>query len=183
MPISDALGTTTELRHHKNVSGKRLSLFLPHVSLAEQETPRPLLTAGEILQLPQDDALVLVSGTPPIRACKLRYHADRNFLARLLPPPPRGHLRSSGAPASRTDDWTGQTCATHAKLERAWSDLITTSTGRSPEQGPALAIAHAGPPEPDRQDAEDDTRPDTRTEPDAQSVHDDDDLAPLLERP
>jgi type IV secretion system protein VirD4 len=101
--LSDALGTTTELRHHKNVSGKRLSLFLPHVSLAEQETPRPLLTAGEILQLPQDDALVLVSGTPPIRARKLRYYADRNFLSRLLPPPPL--------------QWSA--CFTYGRLDRA----------------------------------------------------------------
>jgi type IV secretion system protein VirD4 len=181
--LSDALGTTTELRHHKNVSGKRLSLFLPHVSLAEQETPRPLLTAGEILQLPQDDALVLVSGTPPIRARKLRYYADRNFLARLLPARQPVQLRSVGAPVSRTDDWTGQTRATHAKLERAWSDLITTSTGRAPEQAPALDIAHAGPAAPERHDQAGDTQVELGTEADAQPAHDDDDLAPLLERP
>jgi type IV secretion system protein VirD4 len=181
--LSDALGTTTELRHHKNVSGKRLSLFLPHVSLAEQETPRPLLTAGEILQLPQDDALVLVSGTPPIRARKLRYYADRNFLSRLLPAPRPGQLHSAAAPVSRTGDWSGQTGATHAKLERAWSDLITTSTGRSPEQAPALDIAHEGPAEPERHDRAGDTQAEPGAEPDAQPAHDDDDLAPLLERP
>src|SRR5690606_5556491 len=134
--------------------------FLPHVSLAEQETPRPLLTAGEILQLPQDDALVLVSGTPPIRARKLRYYADRNFLARLLPAPPLGRHRSAAVPTSRTDDWSGQTRATHAKLERAWSDLITTSTGRTPEQAPALDIAHGGPAEPERHDMPGDTQAD-----------------------
>src|SRR5262245_42312318 len=99
--LSDALGTATQLRAQRNLSGKRLSLFLPHVSLAEQETPRPLLTAGEILQLPHDDALVLVSGTPPIRARKLRYYADHNFLSRLLPAPLPGQLRSAAAPASR----------------------------------------------------------------------------------
>jgi type IV secretion system protein VirD4 len=181
--LSDALGTTTELRHHRNVSGQRLSLFLPHVSLAEQETPRPLLTAGEILQLPQDDALVLVSGTPPIRARKLRYYADRNFLSRLLPAPPLGQLRPAAAPASRTDDWSGQTRATHAKLERAWSDLVTTSTGRTPEQAPALDIAHEGLGEPQRHDPAGDTQAEPGAEPEAQPAHDDDDLAPLLERP
>jgi type IV secretion system protein VirD4 len=181
--LSDALGTTTELRHHKNVSGKRFSLFLPHVSLAEQETPRPLLTAGEILQLPQDDALVLVSGTPPIRARKLRYYADHNFLSRLLPAPLPGQLRSAAAPASRTDDWSGETRATHTKLERAWSDLITTGTGRTPEQAPALDIAHEGPAESARHDLSGDTQAEPGAEPDAQPVHDDDDLAPLLERP
>jgi type IV secretion system protein VirD4 len=181
--LSDALGTTTELRHHKNVSGKRLSLFLPHVSLAEQETPRALLTAGEILQLPQDDALVLVSGTPPIRARKLRYYADRNFLSRLLPAPRPSQLRSAAAPTSRTDDWSGQTRATHAKLERAWSDLITTSTGRTPDQAPALEIAHEGAAEPERHDPQGDIQAEPGTEQDAQPAHDDDDLAPLLERP
>ena len=78
--LSDALGTATELRAQKNLSGKRLSAWLSHTSISEQETPRPLLTAGEVLQLPQDDALVQVSGVPPIRAGKLKYYADRNFL-------------------------------------------------------------------------------------------------------
>jgi type IV secretion system protein VirD4 len=181
--LSDALGTTTELRHHKNVSGKRLSLFLPHVSLAEQETPRPLLTPGEILQLPQDDALVLVSGTPPIRARKLRYYADRNFLGRLLPAPRLGRLRSAAAPASRMDDWSGQTRATHAKLERAWSDLVSASTGRTPEQAPALDMAHEGLGELDRHDPAGDTQAEPGAAADAEPAHDDDDLAPLLERP
>ena len=60
--LSDALGTATELRAQKNLSGTRLSAWLSHISMSEQETPRPLLTAGEVLQLPADDALVLVSG-------------------------------------------------------------------------------------------------------------------------
>jgi type IV secretion system protein VirD4 len=176
--LSDALGTTTELRHHKNVSGKRLSLFLPHVSLAEQETPRALLTAGEILQLPQDEALVLVSGTPPIRARKLRYYADRNFLGRLLPAPPLGQPGAVGSP----DDWTGRTRAPHAQLERAWSELITASTGRAPEQAPALEITHDGPAEPERHDEATEAPAETGAEADAHPAHDDDDLAPLLER-
>jgi type IV secretion system protein VirD4 len=87
--LSDALGTMTELRHHKNVSGKRLSLFLPHVSLAEQETPRPLLTAGEILQLPQNDALVLVSGNA----------ADPGPQAQVLRRPQLPRARAAGAGA------------------------------------------------------------------------------------
>ena len=71
--------------------------------MSEQETPRPLLTPGEVLQLPADEALVLVSGTPPIRASKLQYYADRNFLARCLPAPPlsRRPLRRCAAGARR----------------------------------------------------------------------------------
>jgi type IV secretion system protein VirD4 len=126
---------------------------------------------------------VLVSGTPPIRARKLRYYADRNFLSRLLPAPPLGQLRAAAAPASRTDDWSGQTRATHARLERAWSDLITPGTGRAPEQAPALDLAHEGLGEPERPDPAGDTQTEPGAEPDAQPAHDDDDLAPLLERP
>jgi type IV secretion system protein VirD4 len=38
--------------------------------VSRQETARPLLTPGEVMQLPQEDELVLVSGCHPIRAKK-----------------------------------------------------------------------------------------------------------------
>jgi type IV secretion system protein VirD4 len=177
--LSDALGTATELRRLKNLSGKRLSVFLPHVALAEQETPRPLLTAGEVLQLPQDEALVLVSGTPPIRARKLKYYTDRSFLERRLPPPePR---RSVHAPAAGADDWSGRTRGPHPGLERAWSELISTGAGRTPDHTPELDKAGHGPSEPDRRrEVLDDEKPDTGAEPrHARTLdNDDDDLIP-----
>ena len=55
--------------------------------VSRQETARALLTPGEVMQLPNDDALVLVSGLQPIRAKKLRYYEDDNFTSRILPPP------------------------------------------------------------------------------------------------
>jgi type IV secretion system protein VirD4 len=125
--LSDALGTATELRAQKNISGRRLSAWLSHVSMSEQETPRPLLTAGEVLQLPQDDALVLVSGVPPIRATKLKYYADRNFLARRLPAPKLADGRYIDVPPPRRDDWFGQTRGPDARLDKAWSELVTSS--------------------------------------------------------
>ena len=85
--LSDALGTMTEQRAQRNLAGHRLSPWLSHLAVSSQETPRPLMTPGEVLQLPADAALVLVSGTPPIRARKLAYYTDRNFTARCLPPP------------------------------------------------------------------------------------------------
>ncbi|MCP4129171.1 MAG: type IV secretory system conjugative DNA transfer family protein, partial [Gammaproteobacteria bacterium] len=91
--ISDALGTATELRSQKNYAGHRLAPWLAHVMVSRQETARPLLTPGEVMQLPQDDALVLVSGTPPIQAKKLRYYEDDNFTPRCLPAP---HLPDVG---------------------------------------------------------------------------------------
>jgi len=125
--LSDALGTATELRAQKNISGSRLSAWLPHVSMSEQETPRPLLTPGEVLQLPQQDALVMVSGTPPIRGKKLQYYADHNFLARRRPAPELAAERTSDLPAARGDDWSGQTREPHARLEKAWAELLESS--------------------------------------------------------
>jgi type IV secretion system protein VirD4 len=55
--------------------------------ISRQETARPLLTPGEVMQLPPDDELVMVSGSPPIRAKKVRHYEDRELAARILAPP------------------------------------------------------------------------------------------------
>src|SRR5579885_2802766 len=85
--VSDALGTATEMRAMKNYAGHRLSPWLGHLMVSRQETARPLLTPGEVMQLPHDDELVLVSGCLPIRAKKARYFEDSELKARILPPP------------------------------------------------------------------------------------------------
>ncbi len=95
--ISDALGTATEQRAMRNYAGHRLAPWLAHVMVSRQETARPLLTPGEVMQLPPSDELVLVSGIAPIRAAKLRHYEDRNFVARLAPAP----LLTAGAYADR----------------------------------------------------------------------------------
>jgi type IV secretion system protein VirD4 len=99
--VSDALGTATEMKAMKNYAGHRLSPWLGHLMVSRSETARPLLTPGEIMQLPPSDEIVMVAGTPPIRAKKARYYEDIRFKERLLPPP---------APATpkqgRPDDWT-----------------------------------------------------------------------------
>ncbi|MGE0408326.1 MAG: conjugal transfer protein TraG [Amphiplicatus sp.] len=107
--ISDALGTATELRAQRNYAGHRLAPWLAHVMVSRQETARPLLTPGEAMQLPADEAIVMVAGSPPIRAKKLQYYRDRNFTARRLAPvmiDARGG-RHPDAPAPRANDWTG----------------------------------------------------------------------------
>jgi type IV secretion system protein VirD4 len=97
--ISDALGVATELRAMKNYAGHRLSPWLGHLMVSRQETARPLLTAGEIMQLPVDDELVLVSGCPPIRAKKVRYYQDKQLNHRILAPP--SIAKAAGAGPSR----------------------------------------------------------------------------------
>jgi type IV secretion system protein VirD4 len=83
--ISDSLGTATEMRAMKNYAGHRLSPWLGHLMVSRQETARALLTPGEIMQLPPQDAVVLVAGAPPIRARKIRYYADMRLAGRLRP--------------------------------------------------------------------------------------------------
>ncbi|MNV31528.1 Type IV secretory system Conjugative DNA transfer [compost metagenome] len=74
--------------------------------VSRQETARPLLTPGEVMQLPPDDSVVMVSGHPPIKAKKLRYYQDRNFIARVLPPPLLAAGVYADRPAARSDDWS-----------------------------------------------------------------------------
>ncbi|MBY0374601.1 MAG: IncP-type conjugal transfer protein TraG, partial [Bryobacteraceae bacterium] len=109
--ISDALGTATELRAQKNYAGHRLAPWLAHVMVSRQETARPLLTPGEVMQLPADEAIVMVAGLPPIRATKLQYYNDRNFASRKLAPMniAAGVGVYPDAPKPRANDWTGVT--------------------------------------------------------------------------
>jgi type IV secretion system protein VirD4 len=85
--VSDALGTATETKAMKNYAGHRLSPWLGHLMVSRSEIARPLLTPGEIMQLPPDDEIVMVAGAPPIRAHKARYFEDSRIAERVLPPP------------------------------------------------------------------------------------------------
>src|SRR5215813_12501481 len=107
--VSDALGMATELRAMKNYAGHRLSPWLGHLMVSRQETARPLLTAGEVMQLPACDELVLVSGVAPIRAYKARYYEDIRLKRRVLKPPALtavSVVTSAFRPAQHADDWT-----------------------------------------------------------------------------
>jgi len=110
--ISETLGTATELRAMRNYAGHRLSPRLGHLMVSRQETARPLLTPGEVMQLPSTDALVLASGCAPLRVKKARYYADRQLKARVLPPPASRGAISGGA------DLTWPTAAAPAAAER-----------------------------------------------------------------
>ena len=125
--ISDSLGTATELRAQRNYAGHRLAPWLAHVMVSRQETARPLLTPGEVMQLPAEDELVLVSGQPPIRARKLRYYQDRNFTGRVLDVPALGTDGYADRPATRADDWTGQVRHPDDRLAQPWFELVSES--------------------------------------------------------
>jgi type IV secretion system protein VirD4 len=84
--------------------------------VSRQETARPLLTPGEVMQLPPADELILVSGLPPIRAKKLKYYEDRTFTERVLPAPALNDGPYADRPAPRADDWSGQVRGTDDRL-------------------------------------------------------------------
>ncbi len=134
--ISDALGMTTETRSQKNYAGSRLALWLGHVMVSRQETARPLLTPGEIMQLPAGDELILVSGVPPIRARKLRYYEDRNFIARVLSPPLLEDGEYVDKPAARDDDWKDHIRGPDARLAAAAAVALAEDAATRADGGP-----------------------------------------------
>jgi type IV secretion system protein VirD4 len=124
--LSDALGTTTELRAMKNYAGHRLSPWLGHLMVSRQETARALLTPGEIMQLPPDDEIVLVSGAPPIRAKKVRHFRDPELQARVIPPPKK--VRLPAVSATPSDDWSGRAPVTAPTVNEE-EELSTADPG------------------------------------------------------
>ncbi|WP_212632081.1 conjugal transfer protein TraG [Pseudomonas sp. KB-10] len=137
--ISETLGTATELRAQRNYAGHRLAPWLGHLMVSRQETARPLLTPGEVMQLPSDEAVVMLSGLAPIRAKKLRYFTDANFQSRVLPAPRLQPGRYADTPAPRADDWSGLAVpATVAASPTDLSDDETIEDG-GPRRQPELA--------------------------------------------
>ena len=136
--VSDALGTATEMRDSTNYAGHRLSPWLGHLMVSRQETARPLLTPGEVMQLPPADELLLVAGVPPVRAKKARYYEDARFRERLLPAPkPETMERPAKPPA---DDWsalaipaTSTPGATEGNTNGLGADPANAGIRREPE--------------------------------------------------
>jgi len=141
--ISDALGTATELRAQRNYAGHRLSPWLSHVMVSRQETARPLLTPGEVMQLPPADELVLVSGLAPIRAKKLRYYEDRNFTTRVAVAPVLAEDGYADKPLLRPNDWGAQVRGPHIRLAAA----VDEESGLSEDEGGLQQQRHPGLPD------------------------------------
>ena len=156
--ISDALGTATELRAQRNYAGHRLSPWLGHVMVSRQETARPLLTPGEVMQLPPDDELLLVSSLAPIRAKKLRYYEDRNFTSRVADAPVLGDGRYADVPAPRPNDWGGQVRGLNEEL----AALVDAETSGADDDGGMQLQRH-----PALAESENVPRPDADTQRDA----------------
>ncbi|AMY70888.1 conjugal transfer protein TraG [Frigidibacter mobilis] len=148
--VSDALGTATELRDSTNYAGHRLAPWLGHLMVSRQETARPLLTPGEIMQLPPTDEIVMVAGTPPIRATKARYYEDARFQERILTPPDPMADPAAADPSS--DDWTSRIVAAASRsatsiASDAEGDPANAGIRREPELPEHEEVVVPPPPE------------------------------------
>ena len=151
--VSDALGTATELRDSTNYAGHRLAPWLGHLMVSRQETARPLLTPGEIMQLPPTDEIVMVAGTPPIRATKARYFEDARFQERILTPPDL--VAAPLAPSPSADDWSGRVVAAESRsatnaADGTEGDPANAGIRREPEL-PSQEEIVAPPPSPEQE--------------------------------
>jgi type IV secretion system protein VirD4 len=115
--VSDALGTATEMKAMKNYAGSRLSPWLGHLMVSRSETARPLLTPGEVMQLPPSDEIIMVAGVHPIRAKKARYYEDARFKERILAPPTLARPKDA-----RPDDWSSRPLPPRPEIEASLPD-------------------------------------------------------------
>jgi type IV secretion system protein VirD4 len=146
--ISESLGTATEQRAMNNYAGHRLSPWLGHLMISRSETSRPLLTQGEILQLPDTDEIVMLSGAPPVRAKKARYYADPRLQSRIIAPPqpcPDRNVQLA------SDDWSGVAQVKPTRMPspsgRLTDDEANGGLRREPELPMHIEVApHRAPP-------------------------------------
>lgn len=80
-----------------------------------------MLTPGEVLQLPATDALVMMAGMPPIRARKLKYFNDRQFLDRQRSAPALNEDAFQDLPPHRADDWQDRQRSIDRRLDTGWT--------------------------------------------------------------
>ena len=140
--VSDALGTATEMKAMKNYAGSRLSPWLGHLMVSRSETARPLLTPGEVMQLPPSDEIIMVSGVHPIRARKARYYEDGRFQERILLPPMLARPK-----AARPDVWSSRPLPPRPEIaepsqgeQTEDDDPTTADRRRQPELDPTKSV-------------------------------------------
>ena len=113
--ISNMLGQRTEVQPRQTRSKRKSSIFFDQVSEADSEHARALLTPGEVLTLPFDQALVLVNGASPYLAKKVMYYQDERFTGRPgLPTPESSEEQRAELPAVPPSPWLAVATATPA---------------------------------------------------------------------
>jgi type IV secretion system protein VirD4 len=99
-----------------------------------------LLTPGEVMQLPPADEIVMLAGTPPIRAKKARYFEDKRLIERVLPPP----KQTAGVEPAKPDPWSSlaprKPAAARAATDEKNEDAANGGIRREPELPDHVAI-------------------------------------------
>lgn len=123
--ISKMLGESTQKRRMANYAGSRLAPFLMHVMYSEQESPRPLLTAGEVLNLPPDHSVLMTGDVPPYYANRVHFYSDKRFMQRAhhrgneAPPPTTAAHQRAEHPPYTPSPWESQLpLVSHEKLSQ-----------------------------------------------------------------
>jgi type IV secretion system protein VirD4 len=102
--ISRMTGTVTEFR--ESFSRPNRMLAVNRGSVSESEHVRPLMTPGDVRQIPYDQQLILINGTKPIRTKKFVYYEREQLKAFVQPPPDQAqHL---DVPPRWRDEWVGE---------------------------------------------------------------------------
>jgi type IV secretion system protein VirD4 len=81
--ISQMTGTVTEYRESYSQAARGIGAR----TVSQSEQVRPLLSPGDVRELPVEDELIFVTGFKPMRVKKARYYADPLFMKRVLPAP------------------------------------------------------------------------------------------------
>ena len=122
--ISDLLGQSTQVRKMSNYAGSRLAPWLGHVMVSEQESPRQLLTPGEILNMPADANLILIGGLFPYYGRKVTYYNDPRFMDRAnLPAPNSVEAQQKEFPPPKKHPWV--------YIEKPESDSVAHENGHT----------------------------------------------------
>ena len=92
------------------------------------------------MQLPSHEEIILVSGLPPIRAQKVSYFSDKNFIGRVISPPALSGPDHpyTGCPPSRPDDWGHETRDVAELLSQPWFDQVGGADDGGKELAPKL---------------------------------------------
>ncbi len=108
--VSQMTGTVVEYRDSFSRPRLRppgLNLFdFRRGNVSTSEQVRPLLTPGQVRELPDDTQLIFVNGCKPIRCHKVRYYEEPPFTDRLRDPPTLGIISEAGE--ATLHDWTGE---------------------------------------------------------------------------
>jgi type IV secretion system protein VirD4 len=107
-------------------------------TINESETVQPLMTPGDVRELPYDEQLILINGTKPIRTKKFLYYEHEQLKQYVKPPP--NQAERLDAPSRWQSEWEHE----RVKGDRIFHPLaakLREELNRS-NAGPSEAVTH-----------------------------------------